>query len=199
MANQREHHEKNSVVLLGIIGWSGLLMSAAVSLAEESGLGGDHDWWDICRRTHQSVVGEREKSLRRDGYRSRIETGCCLALNSYSSLTPSVRIDSIEIKGQANASDGESFDLTYQGSLGPWSLEAGASIGHSEYRKTHPVFAKKRRASAYDLSAMITYAAPFGWSPVSLYTLAAYHRVEENITFFDSETWMAGLGVGITF
>jgi hypothetical protein len=147
----------------------------------------------------EDEIGEREESLRRDGYRSCVETGYSLALNSHSSLTPSVGIESNSIKGDANANDGASFGLTYQGSLGPWSLEAGASIGHSEYRKTHPVFAKKRRASAYDLSAKITYAAPFGWSPVSLYTLAAYHRVEENITFFDSETWMAGLGVGITF
>lgn len=144
-------------------------------------------------------IGEREKKLRRDGHRSSVEAGYSLALNEHAVLTPTLYAESNNTKGEANASDGAGMAIAYGWNRGHWLLEAAAGAGYSEYRKTHPVFDNKRKATHYELSTMLGYAAPFGWTPITLYGLVSYNRVDENISFFDAECWTAGLGLGVEF
>lgn len=144
-------------------------------------------------------IGDREKELRRDGCRSSIETGYRLALNEHAELTSILHVESNNTKGEANGNDGGGITLVYGWNQGHWLLEAAAGVGYSEYRKTHPVFDKQRKATHYDLSTMLGYAAPFGWTPITLYGLVSYNRVDENITFFDGECWTTGVGLGVEF
>jgi hypothetical protein len=144
-------------------------------------------------------IGDREKRLRRDGARSGISVGYQLALGDSARLTPTLRIESQDIRGEANASDGVEAGLTYGWQQGQWLLDATAAVGYSEHRKAHPVFHKTRKAITYAGSALVGYTAPFGWSAITLYALASYVRTDENITFFDGDTWVTGVGVGVAF
>lgn len=144
-------------------------------------------------------IGAREKKLRRDGARYIVEAGYRLPLSETSELTPALWAESQEMKGAANASDGAGASLTYGWSNGHWLFETTAGVGCAEYREAHPVFDKKRKATTYEVSTLIGYEIPLGASAVTLFGMAGYERTDENITFFDSEGWMAGLGAGVRF
>jgi hypothetical protein len=147
----------------------------------------------------QDDIGDREKKLRRDGDLHEVHLGYRLPLGKSAQLTPSLRAERHNLRGEANASDGAGAALAFEWQQGHWLLEAEAAVGYSEYREDHPLFNKTRKATTYEGTTLLGYKAPFGWSPVTLYALAAYLRSDENISFFDSEGWVTGMGVGIEF
>jgi hypothetical protein len=144
-------------------------------------------------------IGDRVKSLRRDGVRSSHGIGYAIGLDENQQLTPMVRYLRSDMEGDANSSDGYALTIGYEWGRGPWGIEASTGVGWTKYRKDHPVYHKERRATSFDASAIVAYEEPFGWSHVSLYGLAAYNLVNENIDFFDSSLWTFGLGLGYEF
>ena len=144
-------------------------------------------------------IGDREKSLRRDGFRSDYAVGYVIGLSDNQLVIPMVSYVRSDMDGDANSSDGITFGLGYEWGKGSWGLEATAGVGWTDYREDHPVYRKERRATSFEASVLVAYAEPFGWSDVSFYGLAAYSRVDENIDFFDQDLWTFGLGVGYEF
>lgn len=144
-------------------------------------------------------IGEREKDLRRDGARSTYGAGYAIGLSDHQQIIPMVRYSRADMDGDANSNDGYELAIGYEWGDGSWGLEAGIGIGWKEYRKDHPVFNKTREATSLEASALVGYSEPFGWPHTSIYSLAAYSRIDENIDFFDSELWTFGIGVGYEF
>ncbi len=144
-------------------------------------------------------VGAREKNLRRDGFRSDHTLGYVIGLGENQLIIPMVNYARSDMDGKANSSDGVTVSIGYEWGKGPWGIEASAGIGWIDYRKDHPVFDRERRAKTFEATALVAYAEPFGWSKVSIYGLAAYSRVDENIDFFDQRLWTFGLGVAYEF
>lgn len=155
---------------------------------------------DIARvDVDEDRIGELYRNLRRDGYRSSFSVGYELHLTKESTLVPALRYERGDMKGDANASDGCMLAVTYAWEKDRWGFEADAGIGRTEYRESHPIFNKERSATTYYLSTLVSYYEPFGWSQVSVFGLAAYHRVAENIDFFESDLWTVGIGLGYHF
>jgi hypothetical protein len=144
-------------------------------------------------------IGDRERNLRRDGYRSSYGIGYAIGLDENQQLVPMVRYMRSDMEGDANSSDGYALSIVYEWGRGPWGIEASAGVSWTQYRKDHPVYGKERRAASLDASAVVAYAEPFGWSHGSIYGLAAYNLVDENIDFFDSSLWTFGMGLGYEF
>jgi hypothetical protein len=147
----------------------------------------------------EDCIGDRERNLRRDGYRSSYGIGYVIGLDENQRLVPMVHYKRSDMEGDANSSDGYTLTAVYEWGRGPWGIEASAGVGWTKYRKDHPVYGKERRATSYDASAVVAYAEPFGWSHGSIYGLAAYNVVDENIDFFDSSLWTFGMGLGYKF
>ncbi|MDJ0785125.1 MAG: DUF2860 family protein [Desulfosarcinaceae bacterium] len=147
----------------------------------------------------QDLSGDRRQQLRRDGELYAFHFGYRLALGDHAELTTSLGVDSQDLQGAANASDGVGAEVTYGWQRGPWLFETAVGVHYSEYRAEHPSFGKTRKATGYEGSAMMGYIAPFGWTPLTLYGLVGYARSDENIAFFDAEGWMTGVGVGLSF
>ncbi len=144
-------------------------------------------------------IGQRRKELRREGYLSAFEIGYVLALIEDHQVIPSLRYEREDMRGKANASDGIALALTHVWQSGPWCFESQAGIGWTNYRQRHPIFDKRRKAVTYEVSTQISYYEPFGWSQVSVYTLAGYGLTDANIGFFDSDALTVGMGIGYHF
>lgn len=144
-------------------------------------------------------IGDRERDLRRVGYRSDHGVGYVIGFRENQQIIPMVRYTRSDMKGEANSSDGIILDLSHEWGKGPWGIKSSLGVGWTKYRKAHPVYSKEREAVSFDASALAAYAEPFGWSRTSIYGLVAYSRVDENIDFFDSNLWTFGLGIGYEF
>ncbi len=144
-------------------------------------------------------IGARERNLRRDGFRSDYTLGYAIGLGENQIIIPMVNYARNDMDGKANSSDGVTVAIAYEWGKGPWGIEASAGIGRIDYRKDHPVYDRERRATTFEASALVAYAEPFGWSQVSIYGLASYSRVDENIDFFDQDLWVFGMGIGYEF
>ncbi|MDJ0722301.1 MAG: DUF2860 family protein [Desulfobacterales bacterium] len=144
-------------------------------------------------------IGQIEKNLRREGYRSGFEVGYVWLLNANLKIIPTARYEIEGMRGMANASDGLYLALAQVWQDGPWCFETRAEVGWAGYRDRHPIFDKTRKARAYDLSAQLSYYEPFGWSQLSVYGLAACGRTDANIAFFDSDALMVATGIGYHF
>jgi hypothetical protein len=147
----------------------------------------------------KDLIGEQEKDLHRDGARSTYGAGYAIGLDDRQQIIPMVLYSSDDMDGEANSNDGYALAVSYQLGSGSWGLEASIEMGWTEYRKDHPVFNKTREATSFGASALVGYSGPFGWSHTSIYCLAAYNRIDENIDFFDSEFLTFGIGVGYEF
>ncbi len=166
----------------GILG-SGFLLSAGIARVE----------------VDKDLIGKREKALRREGYRSHLELGYAMQIDDHHQIIPSLRYERGDLEGDANSSDGYGWSLAYHWVGGPLEFTASVGMGWNIYREDHPVFAKARKAKHYTAFALVNYHEPFGWSRVSIFSLAGYDGIDENIDFFDGHTWTAGLGLGYHF
>jgi hypothetical protein len=144
-------------------------------------------------------IGDREKELRRDGFRTNHSVGYTIGLDANQQFVPKVIYMRSDMEGKANSNDSCLLTVAYELGMGPWGLEASAGVGWTEFREVHPVYNKKRRSTSFSGSALLAYAEPFGWSHGSIYGLAAYHRVDENIDFFDIDLWTFELGASYKF
>ena len=176
-------------------------MTYGVNLAYEEifGTGAFVSVTNLLVDVDDDEIGDRIKRLRRDGVIHRFESGYRFALSDSLELTPALRAESRDMRGEANSSDGGGGGLAVTWTRGPWSVETGIGVGYSEYRKEHPVFDKTRKAKRFDAAALIGYTLPLRASAVTLYAMGCYQRVDENISFFHKEGWVAGMGVGVEF
>ncbi|HVN72202.1 MAG TPA: DUF2860 family protein [Desulfomonilia bacterium] len=67
------------------------------------------------------------------------------------------------------------------------------------FDRTHPVFDKTRKE--HDLGGSLTYLlkAPFGYDSLTYVVMLAYARTGANISFFDSNLFLTGMGVQYSF
>ncbi len=110
-------------------------------------------------------------------------------------LAPTIRYTNDDRDGDAMASDGFDFQLTYAYLSKPIVFTANASIGQADYDQKNPIYDKTQDDDRYGLQGNLYYQNPWGWSlfgsnPMSFYAGAAYAYTDSNIDFYDQEAIM---------
>lgn len=145
------------------------------------------------------VIGKQQKLLRRDGYRGKVSAGYEIPFSENIMVVPSINYTRHQLDGDANSSDSYGIAMALLWSRDNLSIETVAELGKTNYHDDHPVYNRERDATSFDVSALVSYYEPFGLSQTSVYAFAGYSRVDENIDFFDTNTFTTGFGVGYHF
>ena len=115
-------------------------------------------------------------------------------------LIPELRYIKWDLDGQAMASDGGFFNLTYAYKGDIFSLTTTAGGGIEEFDRRNPVFDKTREDDTYGFGVNAFWHKPFGFPPgFSLVGTLAWYESDSNISFYDSQVTYAGLSVFYRF
>ena len=146
-------------------------------------------------------LSSREQNLlERDGDRHMGEVLYRFRFADKHTLAPTIRYTNDDRDGDAMASDGFDFQLTYAYLSKPIIFTANAAIGQADYDQKNPIYDKTRDDDRYGLQGNLYYQNPWGWSlfgskPMSFYAGAAYAYTDSNIDFYDQEAIMVTGGV----
>lgn len=144
-------------------------------------------------------IGIREPDLNRDGTALSVGAGYVAALNEKNIIIPSIDFVVDDRDGKSNSSKGYRLSLEHLFSIAKFTFKTNLAFVEAEFDEIHPIFNQTREEKGYELSEFITYAEPFGWRRFSLNGLIAYSQMDTNISFFESDVLVVGLGVGYRF
>ena len=147
-----------------------------------------------------TLTDSDRKLLERDGDRHMGEVLYRFRFADKHTLAPTIRYTNDDRDGDAMASDGFDFQLTYAYLSKPIIFTANAAIGQADYDQKNPIYDKTRDDDRYGLQGNLYYQNPWGWSlfgsnPMSFYGGAAYAYSDSNIDFYDQEAIMITGGV----
>lgn len=147
----------------------------------------------------EDMLGALHRDLRRDGSRYELSGGYRLAVTPAFSLTPSVGFNFARHDGEANSYKGPMASL--KGLLNEEAFSVAATLGYlgRDYRKKDPVFNETREETVTDFSILFTWKKPLDAKNLYLNFHGAASFRNSNITFYDAETYLAGIGVGFGF
>ena len=141
------------------------------------------------------LIGKREKALQRDGFKGNIGAGYEVFLNEHITVVPSLTYTREDLDGKANSSNEYGMVLDVIWSFDDLIVEASAGFSTTNYFVSHPLYGRKRDATTFEVSALVSYYEPLGIPQTSIYSFAGYSKVNENIDFFDSDKIVAGAGI----
>lgn len=145
------------------------------------------------------LIGKKVKALQRDGYKGSIGAGYEIFLNEHTTVVPSFTYTREDLDGKANSSNDYGVELDVIWNYDRLTVEASAGFSKTKYFGSHPLYNRKRDATSFDISAMVSYYEPLGIPQTSVYSFVGYSRKNENIDFFDSDKLVAGAGIGYHF
>ena len=155
---------------------------------------------DIAKvKVDDDLIGKQQKLLQRDGFKGSIGAGYEIMLGEHTKLIPSFTYTRHELDGEANSSNGYGVAMDLVWNRNNLTVEASAGYTKTKYLADHPLYNRERDANELDVSALVSYNEPFGIPHTSVYTFAGYNKVDENINFFDSNQFTAGVGLGYHF
>ena len=137
--------------------------------------------------------------LDRDAYRYRLTTQYSMRIGPRLRLLPILRYIRNSAEGDSNSFHGltpqvslQYFDKSLQASL-------NATFNRDWYDDEHPVFDKTREDYRLGLFAIVGYRNPFGWKNFRMDWIGGASRQDSNIEFFESTSYLTGLGLGYVF
>lgn len=145
------------------------------------------------------LIGKKEKALQRDGFKGSIGAGYEVFLNEHTTVVSSFTYSRHDLDGKANSSNEYGVALDVIWNVDHLTVEASAGFSKTKYFGSHPLYNRKRDATSFDISAMVSYYEPLGIPQTSIYSFVGYSKVNENIDFFDSDKLVAGTGIGYHF
>jgi opacity protein-like surface antigen len=145
------------------------------------------------------AIGYRQPELRRDGSRITAGAGYTIVLAQGHAITPNIELTSDTRDGESESSTGYNFTLNHSLTLGKWIFDTTLSAGETEYDAPHPIFNRTREEKMFAVTEWVTYEELFGHKNFSIYGLVTYGIVDANISFFDSNVLIIGMGVGYSF
>lgn len=144
-------------------------------------------------------IGFREPDLDRDGMVHDVSLGYGLGIDDRNMIIPGVQYMKADMDGKSNGFDGYGGSLTHMFTSGRHTLSTSVACARRRFDRLHPVFDKVR--DERDLGGNLTYLlkAPFGYEPLTWVLMLACSRTYANISFFDSNLVMGGMGVQYEF
>lgn len=138
--------------------------------------------------------------LKRDGDRHTGEVWYRFNFGKNHNLAPAFFYTRDDRDGDAMASDGYNFQLTYAYIGDPFVVTINGLIGEADYDKRNPIYDKTQDDDNYGLQGSIYYKNPWNWSlfgsnPMNFFAGVAYAYTNSNIDFYDQEAVMVNGGV----
>lgn len=137
--------------------------------------------------------------LNRNGEFHRFNINMSFTVGQSIIIIPGLQITASEAQGDANDfAEGtlilQSIYLTER-----HFFSTALRIGRKESRVENPVFNLPQNEETLSLDAMYKYAEPLGYKNWSLLGVAMWKNSDANITFYDSQSAVFGIGLGFTW
>lgn len=134
------------------------------------------------------------KLLDREGETHRADISYSWKLGDGHALVPEFRYLKWDLDGEAMASDGYAFQLTYAYKGDKFSLAVTGAIGTEDYDKRNPIYQKSRSDDSYGIGVNAFWHRPLGLPKgFSLLGALAWFESDSNINFYDTQVNFAGL------
>ncbi len=137
--------------------------------------------------------------LERESYDYRLTAQYSMRLTRQVRLLPIVRYVRSEADGNANSFHGLAPQLSLQYFDKSLQVALNATVNREWYDEDHPVFGKTRDDYRLGLFGIVGYRGPFGWKRFRIDWIGGASRQESNIEFFESTSYLTGLGIGYVF
>ncbi len=144
-------------------------------------------------------IGDFEDDLKRSGWIHELGVKYTLPLQPGISLSPELSYSYGDIEGRSNSYHGIKLGAMLQHVRQPWVLIGLISGFHHQYQKTHPLFDKTRKESGITTFTQVMRLNLFGVERLFASFGAGYIWSDANIDFFDSQTVIGLVSVGINF
>lgn len=137
--------------------------------------------------------------LRRDGARLDVELNWRQRLAGGWSIVPSAAYQRGEYSGAANSFHGASLGLGVDWLAGDLLVITRLSGNQASYDRPHPVFNTTRRDRGYRVSSNAVLDKPFGWNNCFASAGIFYQRIDANIEFFETRSFVGLASIGYKF
>lgn len=144
-------------------------------------------------------IGDLEKDLKRDGWKHELGAKYTMPLNQEFSLRPELSVSYGDIDGRSNSYLGVKGAVLLQHIRSSWVFTGQVTGFYTQYQKTHPLFDKTRQEFGFMTLAQAVRVNLFGVEPLFASFVAGYVMSDANIDFFDSQTVLGLVSVGINF
>lgn len=104
-----------------------------------------------------------------------------------------------ETEGEATSFHGGGGQLTFMFRTPRYEMFNSVSYSQAFYDEENPVFGEKMDTQSYNATMGIQYMKPWGWERAYLSLIAGVSKKDSDITFYDEESVMVGIGAGYAF
>lgn len=139
------------------------------------------------------------EDLERDSYDYRLTAQYAMRLTPRVRLLPIVRYVRSAAEGNANSYHGLAPQLSLQYFTRQLQAALNVTFDREWYDDEHPVFDKARDDYSLGLFAIVGYRNPFGWKGFRIDWIGGASKQNSNIEFFESSSFLTGLGLGYIF
>ncbi len=147
----------------------------------------------------QDLIGERLADLKRDGDIHQVDVGYEFRLGQGHALTPFLSYTRAEMQGEANSYDGYGGKLGYKKKWTNLALDLSVSGDKKDYRRSDPIFQKKREDRDFKTMAMVSFLNPLGYRQFFVNVGTGFAQQYSNIDFYDSRTTFCFTTFGYNF
>jgi hypothetical protein len=139
------------------------------------------------------------EDIERDAYDYRLTAQYSMRPSPRVRLLPIVRYFRSDADGSANSFHRLAPQLSLQYFNRQLQAALNATFTRDWYDDEHPVFDKTRNDYRLGLFAIVGYRDPFGWKNFRLDWIGSASKQNSNIEFFESSSYLTGLGFGYVF
>lgn len=144
-------------------------------------------------------IGNIENDLRRSGWTHELGIKYTLPLKQGLNLRPELSYTYADIEGLSNSYHGVKVGVQLQRIQPPWVFIGQVSGFYNQYERTHPLFDKTREEIGVSPFAQVMRLNLFEVEHLFGSAAAGYIWSEANIDFFDSQTIVGLLSIGMEF
>ncbi|WP_333003421.1 DUF2860 domain-containing protein [Vibrio coralliilyticus] len=152
---------------------------------------------DNERSGSQSSVNTALLNRDGSGYLVGISSGVPLTRSIF--LMPTLRYHHFDADGKAMAYDKYSLDLTAMYMFGNSAISLNGGYSKADYDAENPLFNTTREDTGYEINLAYEYRDFLGWQNFGFNILAGYSNTDSNITFYDQNNYMMGVGISYLF
>lgn len=145
------------------------------------------------------ITSAQQELLKREGTEDSLELLYTWIINQTNFLVPSMKYTVSNRDGESRDYNEAEFKVSYAHISSKWTVASSIFAGSSFYESNNPVFTKKQDASYIGVGINATYKKPFGWKDWGINANLYSSKSDSDIDFYDSELFIATLGMVYSF
>jgi len=139
------------------------------------------------------------QDLERDGTLASAELLYTWDINDNNSLVPSIKFTNNDRDGDARDYKETALQLTHAYFSKKWIIATTVSAGKADYDTNNPVYRMEQDTDFVSGGMNVTYRQPFGWKDWGVNASVYVSRADSDVDFYDSELFLATLGMAYKF